>query len=62
VSKFVDGNKVNTEHDDVSALADGFSPVGEEALKWVSGGAGLTMGDFGGEASSQLIPKLERLN
>jgi hypothetical protein len=62
MSTFVDGNKFNTQDDDFSALTDGFSPVGEDALKRVSGGAGINQADVGGvDGSSPLIGKLERL-
>jgi hypothetical protein len=63
MNAFVDDNTYDTRHDDFRAPTDGFSPVGEDALKRVSGGAGVNQApDTGGvEGSSPIIGKLMRL-
>jgi hypothetical protein len=58
MNTFGDDNKSNTQHDDFSARTDGFNPVGEDALKGVSGGGQ----DVGGavDAAAVVVPKLVR--
>jgi hypothetical protein len=58
MNTFVDDNKSNTRQDEFSARTDDFSPVGEDALKGVSGGGQ----DVGGavDAAAVIVPKLVR--